>query len=70
MRYLLEYAEPYIVKTELTKNRTHQTHKWKHSLLSDNKDELIKIADSYSKLTLMDHRVFDRETGEVVYKTN
>ena len=70
MRYLLEYAEPYIVKTELTKNRTHQTYRWKQGMLSDNKDVLINIADYSTKLTLTGHRVVDRETGKVIYKTN
>jgi len=27
MKYMLERAEPYIVKTELTKNRTCQTYR-------------------------------------------
>lgn len=39
-KYVLEYAEPYIVKTELTKNSTHQSYKWKQLAVAENKEDL------------------------------
>lgn len=39
-KYVLEYKEPYIIKTELTKNRTHQTYRWKQIALGKTKDDL------------------------------
>lgn len=38
--YILECKEPYIVKTELTKNRTHQTYRWKQLAVAENKGDL------------------------------
>lgn len=38
--YVLEYKEPYIVKTELTKNRTHQTYGWKQLAVAEDKEDL------------------------------
>lgn len=40
INYVLEYKEPYIVKTELTKNRTHQTYRWKQLAVAKNKEDL------------------------------
>lgn len=38
--YALERKEPYIVKTELTKNRTHQSYKWKEIALGKTRKDL------------------------------
>ncbi len=40
INYILEYKEPYIVKTELTKNRTHLTYRWKQLAVAENKEDL------------------------------
>ena len=38
--YVLEYKEPCVVKTEMTKNRTHQTDRWKQLAVAENKEDL------------------------------
>lgn len=38
--YVLEYKEPCIVKTELTKNSTHQTYRWKQLAVAKDKEDL------------------------------
>lgn len=38
--YILEYKEPFIIKTELTKNRTHQTYRWRQLAVAENKEDL------------------------------
>ena len=38
--YILEHKEPCIVKTEMTKNRTHQTYRWKQLAVAENKEDL------------------------------
>lgn len=40
-KYVLEYAEPYIVKTELTKNSTHQSYRWKQLAVAERKEDLM-----------------------------
>lgn len=39
-KYALEIKEPYIVKTEFTKNRTHQSYRWKEVALGKTKEDL------------------------------
>lgn len=58
-KYALEYAEPYIVKTELTKNRTHQTYRWKQLAMSNDLEELKKYLSKY-------RRIIDWNTLEVI----
>jgi hypothetical protein len=41
--FCLETKELYIVKTELTKNRTCQSHRWKQVALCETADPLIKM---------------------------
>lgn len=41
--YMLERAELYIVPTELTKNRTCQTTRWKQVAMCEDKEKLIKM---------------------------
>ena len=38
--YFLEYKEPYIAQEELTKNRTHQSYRWKSLAVSKDEDAL------------------------------
>ena len=38
--YALEVKEFYIVKTELTKNRTHQSYRWKEIALGKTRKDL------------------------------
>lgn len=41
--YALEVKEFYIVKTELTKNRTHQSYKWKEIAIGKTREALEKL---------------------------
>lgn len=38
--YSLEVKEEYIVKTEMLKNRTHQSYRWKEIAISNNRERL------------------------------
>ena len=49
-RYQLEQKRPYIVKTELIKNRTHQTFRWVGIALSDDKEELKKYLNENRRI--------------------
>ncbi len=49
-KYMLEIAEPYIVKTELTKNRTHQTFRWKAVAMSDDLGLLASMLAPYMRI--------------------
>ena len=40
INYILEYKEVYILRTELTKNSTHQTYRWKQLAVAENKEDL------------------------------
>lgn len=42
-KFALEVKEPYIVKTELTKNRTHQSYRWKEIALGKTKEDLMAL---------------------------
>lgn len=44
--FCLEYEQPYIVKTELTRNRTCQSFRWKQCAICESKKELEKILKS------------------------
>lgn len=60
MTYMAEYKEHYIVKTEMTKNRTCQSFKWKQLAMSDNLEALKEyIKDK------RDTRIINRDTLEV-----
>jgi hypothetical protein len=39
--FMLEHKEPYIVKTELTKNRTCQSYRWKQVAMCESPEPLI-----------------------------
>ena len=58
-KYCLQIKIPYIVKTELTKNRTHQTFRWKDYALSNSFEELLKIKKD-------NDRIINYETLEVL----
>lgn len=38
--FVLQYKEPYIVKTEMLKNRTHQSYRWKDTAIADSREPL------------------------------
>lgn len=57
MKYQLEVKEPYIIKTEMLKNRTHQTFRWKAIALSNNKNLLKPYLTK-------NHRIINRTNGE------
>ena len=61
-KYMLERAEPYIVKTELTKNRTCQTYRWKQVAMSDDLEALKSIMEDY-------HRIVRLSDLKVMYQT-
>jgi len=60
--YMLEIAEPYIVKTELTKNRTCQSYRWKQVALCEAIEPLEQIMGKY-------HRIINWDTLEVIKQT-
>ena len=41
--YLLEYKQLYIAKTELTKNRTCQSYRWKQYAICEEREPLEQI---------------------------
>ena len=38
--FVLQYKEPYIVKTEMLKNRTHRSYRWKDAAIADSMEPL------------------------------
>jgi len=48
--YMLEYAEFYIIQEPLTKNRTHQTHRWKQLSMCDDLETLKKCLTPYTRI--------------------
>lgn len=60
-KYALEYAEPYIVETEMLKNRTYQSYRWKQLAISNDLEELKKRLKEY-------RRIINWETLEVILK--
>ena len=61
MAYMLERKEEYIVKTEMLKNTTHQTHRWKQVALSHTLDALKPYCGKGM-------RIIDWNTLEVVWE--
>ena len=61
--YMLERKEPHIVKTELLKNRTHQSHRWKQVAKSSDLVALKAIAAGRKG-----YRIIDWNTLKVVYQ--
>jgi len=53
--YMLEYKEFYIVKTELTKNRTHQTYRWKQLAMCDDHRPLVGIMEKNQRVVNWDN---------------
>lgn len=53
--YALERKEPYIVKTELTKNRTHQSYRWKEIALGKTRKDLevFMVGDDKENLRIV-----------------
>ena len=59
-RYTLEYKEPYIIKTELLKNRTHQSYRWKPVAVSEDLDALKGYKKECERINkLVDYRIVD-----------
>lgn len=48
-KYSLQVKEHYIIKTELTKNRTHQTYKWKEVALGITREDLEPLMAGLNK---------------------
>lgn len=63
MRYRLEYKEPYIIKTEMMKNRTHQTYRWKTIALSE---ELEKLKEYQKNNSIKNGRIIDTNNKDRV----
>ena len=42
-KFVLSYKMPHIVKTEQTKNRTHQTYRWKQYAFSKSREALEEV---------------------------
>lgn len=61
LKYMLEYAEPYIVKTEMLKNRTCQSYRWKQVAMSDDLEALKEMMGMF-------HRIVRRSDNAVVYQ--
>lgn len=58
MMYRLEYKEPYIVQTEMLKNRTHQSYRWKTIAMSEDLEALRKYKKDNS---LLEYRIINSE---------
>lgn len=54
-KYALERKEPYIVKTELTKNRTHQSYRRKEIALGKTRKDLevFMVGDNKDNLRIV-----------------
>jgi hypothetical protein len=54
--YRLEYKEPYIVQTEMLKNRTHQSYRWKELAVSED----LEALKEYKRINKLDNcRIID-----------
>jgi len=60
MKYMLERAEPIIIKTELTKNRTCQSYRWKQIAMSDDLELLKNYLGPYCRIIDRDCRVIEK----------
>lgn len=60
MMYRLEYKEPYIVKTEMLKNRTHQSYRWKTIAMSEDLEALRKYKKNKDN-NLLNYRIVNSE---------
>ena len=58
MMYRLEYKESYIVQTEMLKNRTHQSYRWKTIAMSEDLEALRKYKKDNS---LLEYRIINSE---------
>lgn len=47
--YLLEYKQLYIAKTELNKNRTCQSYRWKQYAICEDKEPLEQIKNAQNR---------------------
>lgn len=45
--FVLSYKVPHIVKTEMLKNRTHQTYRWKQYALSKSREALEEVIKDF-----------------------
>lgn len=60
--YRLEYKEPYIVKTAMLKNRTHQSYRWKTVAVSED----LKALKEYKEVNKLDgYRIVNKDLEEV-----
>jgi hypothetical protein len=47
--YLLKYKILHIVQEPLTKNRTHQTHRWVHYCMCEEEKALVELRSKMDK---------------------
>ena len=47
--YLLEYKQLYIAKTELNKNRTFQSYRWKQFAICEEREPLNQIKNAQKR---------------------
>ncbi|CDX00748.1 Hypothetical protein DPCES_0861 [Desulfitobacterium hafniense] len=64
--YMLERAELYIIPEPKTKNRTHQTTRWKQVATGDNLEALQKYAETYKGRDNLHLRIIDRGLNIIV----
>lgn len=60
MMYRLEYKEPYIIQTEMLKNRTHQSHRWKTIAISEDLESLRKYKENKDN-NLLNYRIVNSD---------
>lgn len=58
--YRLEYKEPYIVKTAMLKNRTHQSYRWKTIAMSEDLKALRRYKENKNN-DLVNYRIVNSE---------
>ncbi|CDX01317.1 Hypothetical protein DPCES_1430 [Desulfitobacterium hafniense] len=64
--YMLERAELYIVPEPKTKNRTHQTTRWKQVAMGNDLEALQSYAVTYKGTDSLSLRIIDRELNVIV----
>lgn len=64
--YRLEYKEPYIIQTEMLKNRTHQSYRWKTVAISADLEALKQFLKESKELNKTgEYRIVDCDLNEV-----
>lgn len=58
--FVLQLKEHYIVKTELTKNRTCQSYRWKDKAMCEDKEPLLYYAENLYRDPRIEWRIEQR----------